>query len=118
MSELKAIVQRYRRDHGGSETWVATHMGISKSALNGWWTRGRTNPPSAELLRALAVATRTPYIDVLDAALHDYGYLPEEGGTGHGARPAKKRMSVGRGKQLSPTPELGPHLGTRRSRQE
>lgn len=111
MSELEAIVRRYRQDHGGSETWVATHMGISKSALNGWWTRGRTNPPSAELLRALAVATRTPYIDVLVAALHDYGYLPEEGGTGHGARPAKKRLKVVEVERLRPTPELEPDLG-------
>lgn len=90
MSKLKAIVDTYVHDHGSSQSWVAERMGISRSALNGWWTRGRTSPPAATLLRSLAVAVRVPYETVLDATLHDYGYLPLEEGSSHVATRAEK----------------------------
>lgn len=90
VSQLKALIDTYVDDHGSSLTWVAGRMSISKSALSGWWTRGRTSPPSAKLLHSLAVAIRVPYPTVLDAVLHDYGYLPEEVGPEHGDSSAQK----------------------------
>jgi transcriptional regulator with XRE-family HTH domain len=89
VSELRGIVQAYMATDDRTEAWVAKEMGISRSALNGWWNRGRTSAPSSELLRALARVTRTPYRSVLDAALIDYGYLPGEGSE-HGKRSAQK----------------------------
>jgi transcriptional regulator with XRE-family HTH domain len=92
VSELRKIVLAYMAADDRKEAWVAKEMGISRSALNGWWNRGRTSAPSSELLRALARVTRTPYRSVLDAALIDFGYLPEEG-QAYGKPPAEKTMS-------------------------
>lgn len=78
MSELKKLVEKFQRTDERSESWVAKQMGISRSGFNGWWTRGRTSAPSSEQLRRLAQIIKTPYRDVLDAALHDYGYLPAD----------------------------------------
>lgn len=78
-------------DQERSESWVAEKMGISRSALNGWWTRGRTSPPEPAMLRALSAATNTAYKKVLEAALLDFGYLPEEG-QAHGDTPAQKSL--------------------------
>lgn len=87
MSELEAMVDEYVHSHGSSQAWVASQMGMSRAALNAWWSRGRRSPPDHQQLRALARAIRVPYKYVLDAALTDFGYLPIEGGEAHGAAP-------------------------------
>lgn len=77
MPRLRALVDAYRDEYGSSESWVAEQVGLDRRGLWAWWNRGLAQMPSAELLRALARATRTPYRTVLDAALEDFGYLPE-----------------------------------------
>lgn len=52
---------------------------MSRQGLSSWWGEGLSGIPSAYQLGLLAKATRTPYRDVLDAALHDFAYLPESG---------------------------------------
>jgi hypothetical protein len=77
LSNLRRIVQDYIDSTGSNDSWVATQMGISRQELNAWWTKGRATIPGPFLLHSLAVTTKTPYRDVLDAALNDFGYLPE-----------------------------------------
>lgn len=97
MPRLKAIVDAYRDEHGSPEGWVAEQMGLDRRGLWAWWNRGLAQMPSAELLHALATATRTPYRTVLDAALEDFGYLPES--TAAERRPG---LVLGEGEPLSP----------------
>jgi transcriptional regulator with XRE-family HTH domain len=77
MQHVWSIVQRYMDDTGAKEAAVARKMGLSEQALN-TWKLGRLKriPRSSDLVR-LADATNARYRDVLDAALLDWGYLPE-----------------------------------------
>lgn len=77
MPRLKALVDAYRDEHGSPEGWVSEQMGLDRRGLWAWWNRGLSQMPAAHLLHALARTIRVPYRDVLDAALHDFGYLPE-----------------------------------------
>lgn len=77
MPHLKAIVDAYRQEHGASEGWVAERMGLDRRGLWAWWNRGLATMPSATVLYTLSAVSRHPYRDVLEAALHDFGYLPE-----------------------------------------
>lgn len=110
MSQLLKLVKDYRAaERGISEASVARRAGIDEKTLNSWWRRGRKSPPTADDLRRLASAIRTPYKEVLDAVLHDYGYLPEEG-QAHGKPPAEK-SGDGDGATVHPFPvplEAGP----------
>lgn len=100
LPRLKAIVDGYISEHGSSTSWVSEQMGLSRQALSNWWgnTRSLTAIPDPYLLLALARVTRTPYRDVLDAALHDFGYLPESRASelGPPARMHRKGKSDGR----------------------
>lgn len=77
MENVKAIVDRFINEYGSSDAWVSERMGMSRQALNNWWNKDRSGLPAAYQLKALSVATRTPYQEVLDAALTDFDYLPE-----------------------------------------
>ena len=54
-------------------------MGSKPQTLSSWKKRGVRGLPAQRLLEALARVTRTPYEDVLVAALRDAGYLPRAG---------------------------------------
>lgn len=77
LPHIKAIVDAYTEAHGSNDSWVSERMGMSRQALSSWWNDGLSTIPSPYLVLALARATRTPYRDVLDAALADFMYLPE-----------------------------------------
>lgn len=67
----------YADGHGSNHSWVSTQMNMSRQGLSSWWKDGLSAMPSPYQLVMLAKATRTPYRDVLDAALADFAYLPE-----------------------------------------
>lgn len=83
MSQIRALIQRYRDGHGQvAEAAIARSAGIEPGTLNSWFRRGRTSIPAAPDLYRLTRAIEATWSEMLDAALHDYGYLPEEG-VGH-----------------------------------
>lgn len=77
MPRMKALVDSFRDEYGSKEPWISEQLGLDRRALWGWWNNGLAQMPSPFLLHALARTIRTPYRDVLDAALHDFRYLPE-----------------------------------------
>lgn len=78
MGDLWSIVQRHIDAYGVRAATIAKRMGTSPQTLDSWKHRGVRALPSKRLLLALARETSTPYGEVLLAALHDAGYLPEE----------------------------------------
>lgn len=77
MLRVRAIVEDFRQTHERSENWVAKKMGLTDGGLWPWWNRGLDKMPSPELLYLMSVAIQYPYRDLVDAALHDFGYYPE-----------------------------------------
>lgn len=75
MKALCAIVQRHIDQYGMSEAEVARRIGAAPTTLNLWKRHGLRALPDKRPLEALAAVTNTPYVDVLDAALIDAGYL-------------------------------------------
>lgn len=75
---LWRIVQRHLDAYGVRAATLAKRMGTSPQTLDSWKHRGVRALPSRELLEALSAETRTPYAEVLAAALRDIGYLPPE----------------------------------------
>lgn len=93
MSQLAAIIQRYRDGKGGvSEASVARSAQIDARTLNSWFKRGRKSMPTASDLRKLAKGMDGSYIELLRAVLHDHDYLSmeESEGIAHGNNAAKK----------------------------
>lgn len=89
VSNLQSLIDDYVAKHGSSYRSIAERLEWSHGTISSWFKRGRTYPPSADDLRALAVQIHTPYKKILRATLLDYGYLPEEG-QAHGQPPAEK----------------------------
>ena len=106
MGKLYDVAQRHMDEYGVRAAALARRMGTSPQTLDGWKHRGLRRLPEKWLLVALARETRTPYVDVLDAALHDIAYLPEES-DGVGIAPAKTEGPDG------PAPNVT-HLDERR----
>jgi hypothetical protein len=95
MPRLRALVDAFRDEYGSSESWVAEQIGLDRRGLWSWWNTGLTQMPSPFLIHALARTIRQPYRDVLDAALHDFEYLPES--TAADAEPpARIKRATGR----------------------
>jgi len=117
LPRLKAIVDAYTGAHGSNDSWVSDQLGGDRRLLWSWWNRGLSEIPSAHLLNLLAKATRTPYRDVLDAALHDFNYLPESGldALEPPARMNRKGKSLTRKQRAEdmglPPDEEGPEFG-------
>ncbi len=78
MSQLWDIVQAHLDKYGVRSAALARLMDTSPQTLDSWKNRGLRKLPDKHLLLALARETQTPYRDVLDAVLHDIGYLPEK----------------------------------------
>lgn len=87
MADLWGIVQRHLDAYGVRAAALARRMGTSPQTLDSWKHRGVRALPRRHLLEALARETRTPYGDVLIAALRDAGYLPR-GREGRDGQPA------------------------------
>ena len=78
VGKLYDIVQARIDSTGVTEATLAKRMGTSPQTINSWKNRGVRRLPEKWLLVALARETDTKYVEVLDAALHDSRYLPEE----------------------------------------
>lgn len=89
MGRLWTVVSNYldAQPLGGSERGMARLIGMSPTALGNW--RQLSRLPSVDHLRRLSQVTGTPYLDVLNAALIDTGYLIEEV-VGNAEHPAPK----------------------------
>lgn len=76
MSELLAIIDRYKDTHGQpSDASIARAIGIAPQTLSSWRKRGITDPPDRETLRRLADFMRLDYYShVRVAALVDIGW--------------------------------------------
>jgi DNA-binding transcriptional regulator YdaS (Cro superfamily) len=77
MGKLHDILQRHMDAYGVREAALARLMGTSSTTINSWKTRGVRQVPARWLLEAVARETRTPYQEVLRAALADAGYLDD-----------------------------------------
>jgi transcriptional regulator with XRE-family HTH domain len=75
MGELWKIIQAHLDKYGVREAEFARRMGSSPQTLNSWKNRGLKNLPSKALLAAVAEQAHVPYGLVLNAALHDIGYI-------------------------------------------
>lgn len=82
MGNLWAIVQAHIDRYGVLEAELARRIGTKPQTLNSWKNRGVRALPSRQLLLSLAEVTGTPYVDVLEAALLDIGYLDPKVGDG------------------------------------
>lgn len=100
MSELVAIVQRHLDSYGVTEAAFAKRMGINPQTINAWRNRGGLKRlPERRILEAVAHETRTPYEDVLHAALVDTGYAA-------GVTPATADGSPTAAPEPAPGPDL------------
>lgn len=79
MGELYEIAQRHMDAYGVRAAALARRMQMPPQTLNAWKIRGVKALPAKPHLEALANETRTPYGDVLLAALRDAGYLEKAG---------------------------------------
>lgn len=110
MSELYDIVQRHIDEHGPTAAWIARRIGMTPQGLDTWKHRG-VRLPKVKYLVALADLTHTPYLDVLNAALRDSRYLPEEvarNGAPMNQQPVSLTLAARRKTQRrKPPPRLG-----------
>lgn len=79
-TRLVALIDTYKDRYGTPDSVIAGRIGITKQNLSLWRRAGLRALPSRVNLEALAAAINTPYRTVLDAALHDTGYLPPSTG--------------------------------------
>lgn len=79
MGQLWDIVQAHidRQPYGVSERRIAQELGVSQTTLKNW--REPKKLIDKEHLEAIARLTGVPYLRVLDALLHDIGYLRGQG---------------------------------------
>lgn len=78
MENVWSLVLRYQGRHPVSDAALARKAGMHEATLNSW-KKGRLGKmPKPEELYRLAVAIDARYQEVLDAALLDWGYQPEE----------------------------------------
>lgn len=73
--ELWSIIQAHLDRYGVYEAVFARRMGTKPQTINTWKNLGVKRLPERWLLEAVAREARTPYEDVLRAALLDTGYL-------------------------------------------
>lgn len=80
MSRLTDLIDEYKDTHGApSDSSIARAIGAAPQTISSWRTRGIKDPPSPELMRALAAFIGRSYETVvLRAALLDAGWITEE----------------------------------------
>lgn len=84
VSELLAMVDRYRDEHGQpSDASVARGAGIARQTISSWRIDGVKRMPTPETLQGLAQFLKLPLEAVVMAAARDAGYLrPRESDSG------------------------------------
>ncbi len=76
MPQLMSIIDAHLEKYGVREAAFARTVNASPQTISAWRHRGIRALPTAALLRSVADITGHPYLEVLDAALTDAGYLP------------------------------------------
>lgn len=74
-SRLGQLIEEYKRAHSASDTGLADRIGITRQTLGQWRSGELRTLPTQVNLRSAADELGRPYRTVLDAALHDIGYL-------------------------------------------
>lgn len=79
MSGLLAIIDAYKDTHGQpSDASIARAVGVAPQTISSWRKRGIKDLPDRGTLMRLSSFLGVLYRDVLDAVLHDIGYLEPE----------------------------------------
>jgi len=78
MGQLYNMIQNHMdaQPYGVSQRQVAKALGVSPTTLKNW--QAPKDLIDKEHLRAISRLTGVPYLRVLDALLHDIGYLTED----------------------------------------
>ncbi|GAA1992547.1 hypothetical protein GCM10009718_32810 [Isoptericola halotolerans] len=87
-SKLWALIEEWRDAQlfPVSQAALASKIGVSRSAMSQW--KAGQAKPSPEKLRQIASVTRIPYERLLEAVVHDMGYLGNEEVVGNAEHPA------------------------------
>lgn len=95
MTHLGELVQAHidAQQYPPSERALASRIGIAQSGLAKWRKGPLSRVPDVDNLRSAARVLGVPYRVVLNAALHDAGYLEE---VGDDARSAANRQAAER----------------------
>lgn len=74
------IIDAHMDEYGVTEAAIARKAAMSEKTLNSWRKRGIPRLPERADIAGIAAVTRQSYTVVLDAILHDTGYLAESEG--------------------------------------
>ena len=72
---LVELIDAHKRAYGVSEAELARRIGITRQNLHLRRTHGLRNLPARTTLDGMAAELRLPYVQVLEAALYDAGFL-------------------------------------------
>ena len=72
---LVELIDAHKRAYGVGESELARRIGITRQNLHLWRTHGLRGLPARSTLDGMATELRLPYVQVLEAALRDVGYL-------------------------------------------
>lgn len=86
-SHLGRLIDEYLRRHSASIGGLADRIGISRQALRQWRVGEIRSLPTQQNLKSAAVQIGCSYEQILDAALHDAGYLDADRATAADSTP-------------------------------
>lgn len=86
-SHLGRLIDEYLRRHSASIGGLADRIGISRQALRQWRVGEIRSLPTQQNLKSAAVQIGCSYEQILDAALHDAGYLDGDHATAADSTP-------------------------------
>ena len=72
---LVELIDAHKRAYGVGESELARRIGVTRQNLHLWRTHGLRGLPARSTLDGMATELRLPYVQVLEAALRDVGYL-------------------------------------------
>ena len=72
---LAELIDAHKRAYGASDAELARRIGVTRQNLHLWRTHGLRGLPARSTLDGMAAELRLPYVQVLEAALRDVGYL-------------------------------------------
>ena len=72
---LVELIDAHKHAYGVGESELARRIGITRQNLHLWRTHGLRGLPARSTLDGMATELRLPYVQVLEAALRDVGYL-------------------------------------------
>ncbi|WP_207843882.1 XRE family transcriptional regulator [Williamsia soli] len=77
-ARLLSILDAHQDAYGVRDAELARRIGVTRQNLHLWRTKGVRGLPTRATLDGIATVTARPYRTVLDAALHDAGYLDDD----------------------------------------